>query len=68
MTKTYFEYRKSLYGSINGQLGALIKLSKSKLLKKNELELLIKTIECMKELSQCIKENNMQNTTNIELP
>ena len=28
MNKTYFEYRKQVYASINGRLGNLLKLSK----------------------------------------
>jgi len=42
MNKTYFEYRKQVYASINGRIGNLKKLSKSELIKKDELVLLNK--------------------------
>jgi hypothetical protein len=56
--KRYFDYRKQIYASVNGTMGNMVKLSKSKLLKKNEKDLLIKSIESLKELSVAIKENN----------
>jgi hypothetical protein len=59
MNKTYFDYRKQVYASINGRIGNLKKLSKSKLIKKDELELLNKTIEDLKELSKLIKQNGV---------
>lgn len=59
MNKTYFDYRKQYYASINGGLGNLTKLSKSKLVKKNELELLHKVIDGLKELSITIKQNGI---------
>lgn len=57
MNKTYFDYRKQLYASVNGKIGNLIKLSKSKLIKKDELILLNDTINNLKKLSIQIKEN-----------
>jgi hypothetical protein len=59
MRKTYFDYRKQVYASINGRLGNLITLSKSKLVKKDELELLNKVIVDLKELSKLIKQNGV---------
>ncbi len=59
MNKTYFDYRKQVYASINGRIGNLNRLSKSKLIKKDELELLNKTIEDLKELSKLIKQNGI---------
>ena len=57
MNKTYFEYRKQVYASINGRLGNLLKLSKSRLIRNDELEQLNKVIEELKLLSKMIKQN-----------
>jgi len=59
MYKTYFDYRKQVYASINGRISNLKKLSESKLIKKDELKLLNKVIEDLKELSKCIKQNGI---------
>ena len=59
MNKTYFDYRKQVYASISGRIGNLKKLSKSKLIKKDELELLNKVIEDLSELSKLIKQNGV---------
>lgn len=48
--KTFVDYRKHIYASINGTKGNLIKLSKSKLLSKGEKEKLGKVIDAMEEL------------------
>ena len=50
MTKTYFDYRKQVYASINGTKDNLITLSKSKLLLKDEKEQLEKVIEALEAL------------------
>lgn len=57
--KTYFDHRKNIYASINGSIGGLTKLSKSKLLKRDEIEILQKAIVGMKELSASIKKNGI---------
>lgn len=59
MDKTYFDYRKQVYASINGRIGNLKKLSKSKLIKKDELELLNIAIEDLSKLSKLIKKNGV---------
>ena len=46
--KTFTDYRKQIYASINGTKGSLIKLSKSKLLskeEKNKLDIVINNLE-----------------------
>ncbi len=50
MEKTFVDYRKHIYASINGTNGNLIKLNKSKLLSKAEKEKLDKVIEAIEEL------------------
>lgn len=50
MEKTFINYRKQIYVSINGTKGNMIKLSKSKLLSKSEKEKLNKVIEALEEL------------------
>ncbi len=64
-TKTFANYRKQIYASINGTKGNLIKLSKSTLLSKSEKEKLDKAIEALENLrveyhknSHTIKQNN----------
>jgi len=59
MHKTYFDYRKQVYASINGRIGNLVKLGKSKLIKKNELELLNIIVDDLKRLSMLIKQNGI---------
>lgn len=59
MNRNYFDYRKQLYASINGRIGNLIRLSKSKLLKKDELALVLENIENLKNLSSTIKNNGI---------
>lgn len=54
----YGTLRRSLYASINGTKGNLTKLSKIRLLKGREKELLLKVMEVITELSLEIKENN----------
>lgn len=56
--KTYYDYRKQIYASINGRKGNLITLSKSKLLKEDELEIINKIINDLEELRLKIKSNN----------
>ena len=50
MEKTFVNYRKQIYASINGTKGNLVKLSKSKLLSKGEKEKLDKVIEALEDL------------------
>ena len=50
MEKTFVDYRKQIYASINGTKGNLTKLSKSKLLSKDEKEKLDKVIEALEDL------------------
>lgn len=59
MNKNYFDFRKQLYASINGRIGNLVRLSKSKLLKKDELVLVLENIESLKKLSSTIKNNGI---------
>ena len=59
MNKTYFDYRKQYYASINGRIGNLSTLSKSKLVKKDELEQLNKVINELRSLSSMIKNNGI---------
>lgn len=59
MKKSYFDYRKQVYASVNSRIGNLNKLSKSKLIKKDELELLNKVVTDLKELSKRIKQNGI---------
>lgn len=56
--KRFFEFRKSLYASVNGKKDNLIKLSKSNLLRKNEKKKLDEVIQKITELSSIIKQNN----------
>lgn len=58
MKKTYFDYRKQVYASINGTKGNLTKLSKSKLLRKNEKEQLQKVIEALEALRITYRTNH----------
>ncbi len=46
----FIKYRKHIYASINGTKGNLTKLSNSKLLSKNEKELLLKVIDDLENL------------------
>lgn len=57
--RTYFDYRKQVYASINSRIAALNKLSESNLIKEDELILLDKVIIDLKELSKCIKLNGV---------
>ena len=50
MVRTYVDYRKQIYASINGTKGNLVKLSKSDLLSKGEKEKLEKVIEALENL------------------
>ncbi len=50
MKKTFVNYRKKIYASINGTKGNLVKLSKSSLLSKSEKEKLDKVIEALENL------------------
>ena len=59
MNKTYFDYRKQVYASVNGRIGNLSRLSKSKLVKKDELEQLNKVINELRSLSSMIKNNGI---------
>lgn len=58
--KTYFDYRKQVYTSINGTKGNLTKLSKSKLLHKDEKEQLQKVIEALEALRLTYYSNQKQ--------
>jgi hypothetical protein len=49
-TKTFIEYRRSIYASINGTKGNLVKLSKSRLLTKIEKEKLQVVIDSIEDL------------------
>ena len=55
----YFDYRKQVYASINGRIGNLRKLSKSELIKADELLLLNTVIMDLQRLSQAIKKNGV---------
>lgn len=57
MEKKYGEHRRHIYASINGTKGNMIKLSKSKLLKGEEPELLKKVIDALSNLSREIKQD-----------
>lgn len=48
--KTFTDYRKSIYASINGTKGNLTKLRKSRLLSKGEKEKLDNVIEALEKL------------------
>ena len=48
-----------MYASINARKGNLIILSKSKLIKPDELEKLNKAIDALEELRVCIKNNGV---------
>ena len=50
MEKTFVDYRRQIYASINGTKGNLVKLSKSRLLSKAEKEKLAKVIEALEDL------------------
>jgi len=50
MEKSFVDYRKQIYASINGTKGNLTKLGKSKLLSKGEKEKLDKVIEALQDL------------------
>lgn len=50
LNKTFTDFRKHIYASINGTKGNLVKLSKSKILSKREKEKLLKVIEAMESL------------------
>jgi hypothetical protein len=62
MKKTYFDYRKQLYASINARKGNLMTLSRSKLLKKDELIELNKIIDLFDNLRIKINNNNFNIT------
>ena len=49
MEKSFVDYRKQIYASINGTKGNLKKLSKSKLLSKDEKEKLDKVIDALED-------------------
>jgi hypothetical protein len=55
----YFMYRKQLYASINSRISCNSVLSKSHLLKKDEVDLLLKINSDFKKLSTLIKENGV---------
>jgi len=50
MEKTFTDYRKLIYASINSTKSSLVHLKSSKLLSKNEKDKLTKVIEAMEEL------------------
>jgi hypothetical protein len=57
--KTYYDYRRSLYASINSRLGCFHRLSRSRLLKKDELSKVNELIVETKALSLLVKNNNI---------
>lgn len=50
MEKTFTDYRKHIYASINGTKGNLVKLNRSKLLSSVEKEKLDKVIDALEDL------------------
>lgn len=50
MESTFVKLRKSIYASINGTKGNMVKLSTSSLLSKEEKEKLMKVIDALEEL------------------
>lgn len=50
MQKTFTDYRKHIYASINGTKGNLVKLSKSNLLSKQEKDKLYNVISSLEDL------------------
>ena len=50
MKKTFADYRKQIYASINGTKGNMVKLGNSNLLSKDEKEKLDKVIEALEDL------------------
>lgn len=50
MEKTFTDYRKHIYASINGTKGNLVKLNRSKLLSSGEKEKLDKVIDALEDL------------------
>ena len=67
--KNFYDYRKSYHASISGRISNLSTLSKSRLPRKDELELINKIIQDLKELSKTLKKNNQAifNKNNDEL-
>lgn len=55
----YGTLRKSLYASVNGTKGNLTNLYKSRILRPDEKELVLKVMDAITELSLKIKENNI---------
>jgi hypothetical protein len=58
--KSYGDYRRSIYASINATKGNLIRLRKSKLLKSNELEALNKIISSIEEFRLIYDKNQKE--------
>ena len=67
MKKTFVDYRKQIYASINGTKGNLIKLSKSKLLSEGESEKLKKVIEALEDLRSEYYNNRGSKSTENEI-
>lgn len=63
MNKNYGEYRKSIYASINGTKGNLIKLKSSKLLKKDEVDDLTNVIIALEKLRITFNNNRFKKET-----
>lgn len=59
--KTYGQYRKSVYASINGTKGNMVNLSKSKLLNKEEKKSCLKVIEALEEFRITFYNSNPNN-------
>ena len=64
--KKFVDYRKSIYASINGTKGNLIKLSKSKLLSNTEKEKLDKVIEAIEDLRKEYYNNRGKKRNSIQ--
>lgn len=64
--KNFVDYRKSIYASINGTKGNLIKLSKSKLLSNTEKEKLDKVIEAIEDLRKEYYNNRGKKRNSIQ--
>jgi hypothetical protein len=61
--KTYGQWRKHVYASINGTKGNLIRLSNSRLLRPNEKEQLLKVIDELESLRRIYSKNNSKPQT-----
>lgn len=60
--KTFSQYRKQIYASVNGTKGNMVKLSKSSLLTKNEKVALDKVISALEEFRVVIFKERWKQT------